>query len=169
MADIVPKEDLHRVVMTAIIYQKDDEEIRYLAVRRSPDKKVFPNLWVVPGGGLEPADYQNRPKTTEDAWYFALEDALRREIKEEVNLEIGKPKYLLDLVFIRPDKIPVLTLSYYAPYDSGEVVLEEGDLVDYAWIDLDQAKKLDFIPGVYEEMVMVDEILKGKSDAIYSS
>jgi 8-oxo-dGTP pyrophosphatase MutT (NUDIX family) len=161
MADVVSDKERHRVVMTAIIYRKESEGYKYLIAKRAPTKKVFPNLWTVPGGGLDPSDYENKPKTTEDAWYFVLEDALRREVKEEVGLEIGKPKYLLDLVFIRPDNIPVLTLSYYAPYVSGEVELEEGDLTEHKWITVVEVKDYEFISGIDAEIKMADEILNG--------
>jgi 8-oxo-dGTP pyrophosphatase MutT (NUDIX family) len=164
MADVVSDKERHRVVMTAIIYRKEGDIYKYLITKRAPTKKVFPNLWTVPGGGLEPSDYENKPKTTNDAWYFALEDALRREVREEVGLEIGKPKYLLDLVFIRPDNVPVLTLSYYAPYVAGDVKLEEGDLVEHKWINSSEVKGYEFISGIDAEIKMTDEILNGNSN-----
>jgi 8-oxo-dGTP pyrophosphatase MutT (NUDIX family) len=164
MAEYVSQQELHRIVMTAIIYRETEDGYRYLVTKRSPHKKVFPNLWTVPGGGLEPSDYEGKEKTTEDAWYFVLEEALKREVKEEVGLEIGKPKYLLDLVFIRPDNVPVLTLSYYAPYESGEVVLEEGDSTEYRWIMVSEVPALDFISGIGSEIVMADEILHGEDN-----
>ncbi len=78
------KVELHRVVSTAIIY-KDG---RYLIVKRNSDRKSFPGRWGVPGGGLEMVDYINTPKTTPDAWYGAVENSLKREIKEEVGIKI---------------------------------------------------------------------------------
>lgn len=147
--------ELHRIVSTAIIH-KDG---KYLIVRRSLSKKVFPGRWTVPGGGLEITDYINTPKTTPDAWYYAIENSLKREIKEEVGLEIEKLKYLLDLTFIRPDKIPVVTLSYYCDWKSGEVKLNDEN-VDYRWVTVDEAKNYDLIEGILEEMGMVNKILQ---------
>ncbi len=162
MAEIVKDNERHRVVMTAIIY---NEEGKYLIIKRSPNKKVFPNKWTVPGGGLEPQeDYLDTQKTTKDAWYFVVEKVIKREVMEEVNVEIEKPKYLLDLVFIRPDGIPVLTLSYYAKYKTGDVVLEEGDSTEYKWITAEEAKDLDMISGIAGEIEMVDRIIKGEND-----
>ena len=71
--------ELHRVCSTAIIH-KDG---KYIIIKRSPDKDVFPNRWHVPGGGLEKTDYINTPKTTPDAWYYAVENSLKREIVKE--------------------------------------------------------------------------------------
>lgn len=149
--------ELHRVVATAIIYKSG----KFLIVRRAPDKKVWPGRWTVPGGGLETDDYINTPPTTKNKiWYFALEKTLRREVKEEVGLELGKIDYLLDLTFIRPDDIPVLTLSFYAPYKSGQVKLDSEN-IDYKWISLDELDNYDLIEGIPGEIKMVDKILKG--------
>jgi len=149
--------ELHRITSTAIIC-KDG---KYLIVKRSPDKKVFPGKWTVPGGGLEVTDYINTEKTTSDAWYFAIENSLKREVREEVGLEVENLKYLLDLVFIRPDNIPVATLSYYCDYKSGEVVLN-AENVEYKWILASEARNYELISGIAEEIEMADRILKGE-------
>ncbi len=145
----------HRVAVTAIIY-KDG---KYLIAKRSPTKKRFPNKWTVPGGGLEVDDYMHdKPSTTAGQWYYAIEKTLRREVKEEVNLEIEKPQYLLDLAFISEQGQPCLVLSYYAEYKSGEVKLDE-DSCDYKWVSLIEAKDYDLIDGIWEEIEMVDRII----------
>ena len=149
--------ELHRIAITCIIYNKEG---KFLVTKRSPTKKAHPNKWTVPGGGLITDDYTNRPQTNGDqGWYGAVETALTREINEEVNVTIGEATYLLDLTFIRPDGVPVLVLSYYAPYLSGEVKMDE-DTVDYKWVNLTEAKELDLIPGIYEELEMVENRLK---------
>ncbi|OGZ33086.1 MAG: hypothetical protein A2V69_02735 [Candidatus Portnoybacteria bacterium RBG_13_40_8] len=151
--------ELHRITSTAIIYKGD----KYLLVRRSLKKKAFPGKWTVPGGGLEVDDYIDTPKTTHDHWYCGIETSLRREIKEECNLQVGKLKYLLDIIFIRPDGIPAIILSFYCPYKSGEVKLDE-DNTDYKWATCEEAKKYDLVEGLLEEIEMVDKILKGENE-----
>ncbi len=155
----IENKELHRVASTAII-QKDN---KYLILKRSLEKKVFPGMWTVPGGGLETDDYTDTPKTTKDHWYFAIEKSLRREIKEECNLEVGKLKYLLDIVFIRPDGVPAIVLSFYCPYKSGEVKLDE-DSVDYAWVTYEEAKEYNLIDGILEEIEMVEKIKNGEDE-----
>jgi 8-oxo-dGTP pyrophosphatase MutT (NUDIX family) len=151
----IKNRELHRIALTAIIH-KDG---KYLITKRSPDKKAFPNKWTVPGGGLEVDDYIDiEPTTKAGQWYYAIETALRREIKEEVNLEVDKPKYLLDLTFIRPDGVPVVVLSYYCNYSAGEVILDE-DAVEYAWVSVDELENYDLIDGIADEIREVDEIL----------
>jgi 8-oxo-dGTP diphosphatase len=155
--DIKDKE-LHRIAITTIIYTDDR---KYLITKRSMKKKAFPGKWTVPGGGLSVDDYINTPETFkgQKQWYHSLMNTLRREVKEEVNLEVGKPEYLLDLTLIRPDNIPVLVLSFFAPFESGEVKLDE-DSTEFAWVTVEEAKKYDLIDGIYDEIVEVDEILK---------
>ena len=150
--------ELHRIATTTLVYKPDST---YLITKRAMHKKVMPGKWTIPGGGLSMDDYINTPSSTEGAkqWYGALERSLRREIKEEVNLEIGKPELLVDLTFVRPDGIPVLVLSYFASYVSGEVKLDE-DATEFAWVTLDEAKKYDLIDGIWDEIRQVDEILK---------
>ncbi len=149
--------ELHRVVLTAIVHK----EGKYLIVRRTKNKKAFPGKWTVPGGGLEVDDYINLPKTTSEHWYFAIENSLRREVKEEVDLEIKRPRYLCDLIFIRKDGIPVAILSYYCGYKSGKVKLNEENIAA-KWVTAKEAKDYDLIPGISEEIEMVDRIQKGE-------
>ena len=151
----IKDKELHRIAVTAIIH-KDG---KYLIAKRAPHKKVFPNKWTVPGGGMETDDYTNTPVSTKSGqWYFAIEKTLRREVKEEVNPEIEKPIYLLDLAFIFPNGQPCIVLSYYAKYKSGEVKLD-ADSTDYKWVTLEEAKKFDLIEGIWEEIEMADKIL----------
>jgi len=151
-------QELHRIASTAIIIKNG----KYLITRRSLAKKAFPGKWTVPGGGLETDDYINtKPTTKAGQWYFALEKSLRREIKEEVNLDVKELNYLLDLTFVCPDGLPVLVLSYWTNYKSGKVKMDE-DSIDFKWVTLKEAKKHDLIDGIWEEIEMVDKILKKK-------
>lgn len=158
----IQDKELHRVEMTAIIYQKDR---KYLITKRSPHKKHFPGRWTVPGGGLSVDDYINLPRTHEgeNQWYYSLTNGLIREIKEEVGLSVGKPEYLLDLTFIKGDNVPVLVLSYFAEYLGGDVVLDQ-DATEFKWVSVDEMKDYDLIEGIDEEIRMVDDILKKRND-----
>lgn len=150
-------QELHRIASTAIIVK----DRKYLLTRRSLEKKAFPGKWTVPGGGLETDDYINLPRNKAGQWYFAIEKSLRREIKEEVGLEVKKLNYLLDLTFIRPDGIPVLVLSFWAFWKSGQVKLDN-DNIDFKWVSLKEAKKYDLIDGIWEEIEMAEKILNQK-------
>lgn len=160
--DIKDKE-LHRVATTAIIY---NAEGKFLITKRAMHKKHFPGRWTVPGGGLSTDDYTSLPRTHEgdNQWYYSVTNALKREVKEEVGLEIGKPEYLLDLTFIKGDGVPVLVLSYFAEYLSGVVTLDE-DATEYKWVSVVDLKNYDLIEGIDHEIEMVDEILKKRKNS----
>ncbi len=147
----------HRVVATAIIHKSG----KYLITKRSENKKVYPGKWTVPGGGLAIDDYIDEKPNEDRVWYFSLEKGLRREVMEETKLNIGKIDYLLDLTFIRPDNVAVLTLSFYAPWKKGAVKLSEEE-VDFVWATRDEIKNYDLIAGIREEIYMVDDILNNR-------
>ncbi len=153
--------ELHRITSTAIIYKKTEKDFEYLITKRSEDKKAFPGKWTVPGGGLEVDDYINTPKNSAGLWYNAVTNSLKREVMEEVNLKVGKLDFLCDITFIRSDGIPVIILSYYGPYESGEVELDE-DNIEYAWVTAKEAKEYDLIDGILGEIEEVEVILNKK-------
>jgi 8-oxo-dGTP pyrophosphatase MutT (NUDIX family) len=160
----IKDKELHRIVTTTLIYKPD---FTYLITKRAMHKKSHPGKWTIPGGGLTVDDYINTPHSEHgpNLWYGVLSNSLKRELKEEVNLEVGQPELLTDMAFIRPDAIPVICFSYFVPYTSGEVKIEQdtdGDTVDFAWVTLEQAKSYDLIPGIWDEIRQVDEILKGR-------
>ncbi|MDD5254244.1 MAG: NUDIX domain-containing protein [Candidatus Nanoarchaeia archaeon] len=147
----------HYIAITGIII-KDG---KYLIAKRSPEERVFPNLWTVPGGKLEATDYINRPKDTSAHWYNIFEDALKREVLEEIGLKIKNLRYLTSLSFIGPNNIPNIVVSLFADHHEGEVKLSK-DLTDYRWVTLEEAKNYELIEGIYEEIEMLDKILKGE-------
>jgi 8-oxo-dGTP diphosphatase len=148
---------LHEVVITAIIVKDGN----YLVTRRSPLKKRFGGMWTVPGGKLETSDYVNLPKDTKDYWYNVLEQVLRREVKEEVGLEIKNIEYVTSLATIHADGAPSLVISCMAEWESGEVVLQESETDKYAWVSLEEAKNHELIGGIYEELEMADARRRG--------
>ncbi len=152
------KQKAHYLVVTGIII-KDG---KYLITKRAPTEKAFPNEWTVPGGKLELDDYKNREKDTSAHWYNIFEDLLKREVTEEVNLEMKNIRYLTSLSYIRSDDIPTIIVSLYADYDKGEIKLCPA-LTDHAWVSLEEAKNYKLIEGIYEELEMLDKFLKGET------
>ena len=145
----------HFVVATAIVVKGD----KFLIAKRAAHEKAFPNRWTVPGGKLVRHEYGQLPyKTKFPQWYNVVDWVLRKEIKEEVSLSVRQLNYLCDLVFIRPDGFPVVTLSYWAKYKAGKVKLCK-DLTDYAWVALAEAKSYDLIEGIFTELKDVAKLL----------
>ncbi len=143
---------LHEVAITAIII-KDG---KYLITRRSPNKKRFPGMWTVPGGKMETNDYLKLPKDTEFYWYNVLERTLRREIKEEVGIDIDNIEYVTSLATVHVDGSPSLVISCVADYVSGEIKLQSEENDQFAWVDLEEAKEYKLLDGIYDELVMVE-------------
>ncbi len=159
----IKDKELHRITTTAIIYKKIKSDFVYLITKRAMHKKVMPGKWTVPGGGLNVDDYINTPVSTKGSnqWYGALQKSLLREIQEETGVKIGKPEFLIDLTFIRPDGVPVICFSHFAKFISGKVKLDE-DATEFAWPTLKEAKKYDLIDGIWGELRDVEKILKSR-------
>lgn len=149
---------LHEVAITAIVV-KDE---KFLVIRRSPNKKRFPGKWTVPGGKLETRDYLDMPKDTKYYWYNVLEKVLKREVKEETGIEIKNIEYITSLATIHADGNPSLVISCMADYLSGEIILQDEEVDQHAWVNLKEAKNYDLLDGIYDELVMVDKKLKGE-------
>jgi 8-oxo-dGTP pyrophosphatase MutT (NUDIX family) len=156
--DLDPR--LHFVTATAIIAKTDAKGVsKFLILKRSMNEKAFPGKWTVPGGKLVKKEYEALPyKTPYPQWYNMMEWLVRKEVREEAGIEIEKPEYLTDLVFIRPDGFPVVTLSFWARYKSGEVKLN-GEMTDSAWVTTEEAKRYDMIEGIADEITEVDRRL----------
>jgi 8-oxo-dGTP diphosphatase len=155
---------LHYIVVTGIIVRNG----KYLITKRAEWEKAFPNKWTVPGGKLETDDYLNRDKDTKEHWYNVFEDLLRREVKEEVSLEIENMGYVTSMVYMRPDGIPCIIVSLFADSKSGEIELCNA-LTEYAWVDLEQAKNYDLIEGIYDELIILDNFIKTGKSMVWDS
>lgn len=149
---------LHEVAITAIVI-KDG---KYLITRRAPNKKRFPGRWTVPGGKMETNDYLVLPKDTQFYWYNVLERTLRREVKEEVGIDIDNIEYVTSLATVHDDSSPSLVISCVADYVSGEVRLQPEESDDFAWVSLEEAKGYDLLDGIWDELVMVEKKKSGK-------
>ncbi|MFH1608022.1 MAG: NUDIX domain-containing protein [archaeon] len=148
------KNQVHYVTATVILV-KDG---KFLIAKRADWEKAFPGKWTVPGGKLEVLDYVLREKDTSVQWYNVLEDLAKKEVFEEVGLEMKKVEYVTSLVYIRPDNIPSLIISLWAEPVGDNVRLCKA-LTDYKWVDIHEAKNYDLIDGIYEELEMLDRKL----------
>jgi len=50
----------------------------------------------------------------------------------------------------------------FCDYASGEVKLSK-DLIEYAWVDIKELKKYELVPGLREEIELVDKALKERN------
>ncbi|MBI4054156.1 MAG: NUDIX hydrolase [Candidatus Doudnabacteria bacterium] len=102
---------------------------RYLLVRRNPKKypEVGPK-WDIIGGRIDPG--------------ATLLENLRREIREEVKLELlDEPKLVAAQDILRVPGKHVVRLTYTASIQ-GEPALDD-DHLEFRWFSLDQIKSMD--------------------------
>ncbi|MBL7206645.1 MAG: NUDIX domain-containing protein [Candidatus Aenigmarchaeota archaeon] len=110
----------------------------FLFVRRSPKSKFEANKWGFAGGAV---------KFTENPI-----DALKREIMEEVGLEIDNHKLfnIYNGVFDSNDnktKRHSILITFICDVKNREVKLNEKEHSEFKWTNLDEMKELDVIEG----------------------
>ena len=102
--------------------------------------------WVVPGGHVELGE--------------RMEDALRREVKEETNLDIHEIEFLCFQEFIYDERFwkrsHFIFFDYACKTDSTDVRLND-EAEEYRWVTLDEALAL---PVEYYTAVAVREYVK---------
>lgn len=149
--DQAKQDKLFYFAPTVVVYRSDDS--RCLIMKRHEREVVGGGKWSVPGGKLE------RKDLPEPINRNALENLLMRETLEECGLElVPEFKYLRSLTFVRPDGIPVVTLSFAAAYKSGEVVLEAGSFTEHAWVNAEEVTKYDCLGAISDEIAQTIQI-----------
>ncbi len=160
------KDKLFYFVANVIVYRKKDKKC--LILKRSETEKTHPGKYCVPGGKLEWKDLDiNKPtRLNGDVIDFEnqLEKLLARETFEEAGIKIKQElKYINNVVFIRPDGIPVVLVKFASEYESGEIKLEDS-FTDFAWVDEKEVKKYDCIQGIAEEIKETIKIFNNKNE-----
>jgi ADP-ribose pyrophosphatase YjhB (NUDIX family) len=111
---------LHVVFVEAWVKKGD----HYLLAKRSSKDDQAAGKWAVPGGKVEMELESN-----------IVENSLKREVREEVGIEIDNFRFLMSRSFIRSSGHHVVALSFIADYQSGEAMpLEDQDEV--RWVPL---------------------------------
>lgn len=112
--------------VTAAIIKKDD---KFLIARRSPNKHLA-GFWEFPGGKIEDGE--------------TPENCLKRELQEELNIQVTIKGFFMENEHHYGDRIIVLK-AYLCELLTGEITLKDHD--QFAWIDLDEFNNYNFAPA----------------------
>ena len=134
-----------RIRVGGIILDKD----RMLLIAHEKDGDIY---WLLPGGGVNFGE--------------SLEDALRRELLEELNISVKIDKISLLSDSIHPSgQRHIVNVSFLCSYLSGEYKLGEEDrLHGFNFFTAEELESLKIYPPINTELI---DILKGKDSATY--
>lgn len=129
-----------RVIVVAVV---QNERGDYLICRMPRDRGVFPGQWGLPGGGIEAGE--------------RMEAALRREIKEELGIEINdiKPLFFKDGLhkksFADASQLDIymIFLVFLCRAASDEIKLS-AEFSDYAWVSRETLQDYDLNSATIE-------------------
>ncbi len=82
----------------------------------------------------------------------SLEEAVRREVREEVGVDVGALQYFGSQPWPFPNS---LMLGFYAEWSHGEIVIDPAEIVDAQWFHIDD---LPPIPG---SMSIASQLING--------
>ena len=127
-------------VIAAVIFQVEGE---VCCVQRSENRKGYISLkWEFPGGKIERGE--NR------------EQALRREINEELDVEIDNLEYFMTVEHTYPD-FHLIMHSYTCSIAKGEPVLKEH--VALKWLRVEELDQLDWAAA---DIPIIEKLLRGR-------
>lgn len=155
-------EKLFYVVANVIVYRKADN--RCLVLQRDPREKVHPGKYAFIGGKLEWKDldiaHPGRINGEVLDYPNAVEELLAREAREEAGITIGAAlMYINSVAYVRPDETPTCSIKFVAECISGEVTLEEGAFINYAWVNEEEVKELSCVDGIEDEVAQAIRLM----------
>jgi len=125
------------IVATAVLV-KDN---KFLILKRK--KGIHANKWSFPGGKV---------KKGED-----LIKALKREVKEETNLDIENIKKISEYEYKRPNGDITLGYCFSAVPKNTEVteVILDKESLEFKWISKDELKNYDYIKEIEKDILKI--------------
>lgn len=137
--------EIKRTIVSGLVFSKDGKLLMGL---KDPAKGgVFPDVWHLPGGGVDEGE--------------SLEDALTRELHEEIGLDIANARIVRVSTIGKgssektlPDGEKVLChmefnrFEVHLDKDASEIDIKpESDLVETRWFDKNELSFVKQIPG----------------------
>lgn len=133
----MPEEIILQVGVKILLKNKDN---KYLLIRRS--LKKYPevdNRWDIVGGRIHPGT--------------PLLDNLKREIKEETDLElVGSPRLIGAQDILRIAGKHIVRITYIGEA-TGEIKLDTSENDEYLWYDFGELKKVEGLDKYFKELL----------------
>ena len=126
------------------------ENGKILFIAHKKDNAVY---WLLPGGGVKSGE--------------SLEEALKRELKEELNISIKVKDVALICDSIAPDDSKhIVNICFFCSHNTGKYFLsKEQRLYDFGFFDVDALMKhLQILPPIKNEL---ENMLSGFDNNIY--
>jgi 8-oxo-dGTP pyrophosphatase MutT (NUDIX family) len=124
-----------------------NEENKLLLLKRSEDDNWMPNKFALVGGGINENEIP--------------EEAIIREIKEETNLSVKKPK----LVYSTIEENTFLYV-YVGKIKNSEKIKLNDEHTGYVWVDSAEIKNYDTVPDLGNMIKKVYEILVSNNEGL---
>jgi 8-oxo-dGTP diphosphatase len=132
------------VNVEAAIY-RDGE---YLLAQRAEQEDHAAGTWSLVGGKVEGVAEAND----------VLERTVRREVREEVGVELGATQYVESTAFVADGGSHVVNVVFLCEHESGTPeVREPEELAAVEWVDPDAVSDREDVPGFTEAYVAAAE------------
>jgi 8-oxo-dGTP diphosphatase len=131
------------IKMVAAIIRNED---KFLLVKQAKGA-AHEGLWAFPAGRVEDNE--------------SLEDALRREVKEETNLDISQIKFL-EVVKVKDENMGIDAEVYVfeCRHQRGNPK-PESDVEEFKWVTIEEIEKFEMRPGMLR-MIKKLKLLKNQ-------
>jgi ADP-ribose pyrophosphatase YjhB (NUDIX family) len=117
-----------------------NEKNELLVVKKSPKEQIDAGLWTIPGGKIYPQEH--------------IIDGLRREVLEEVGLEITHPQWIGEDVFQNQEAM--FHAEHFMCKTQNALVVLEKKLTEYKWIaGLQDIESLPFAVNIKKRIVEI--------------
>jgi 8-oxo-dGTP pyrophosphatase MutT (NUDIX family) len=125
----------YTIVVNGVVFDKELNKILIIKRKEGLQK----GKWAFPGGKLENE---------------TILEGLKREIKEEVNLDIeNKKEYIADYQYKREDGSLSLGLSFLV-FAKNEDICKNEEIEDFKWVIREDLINYDLVEGLEEEALI---------------
>ncbi len=105
----------------ALIYRNVDGTLQCLMTKRSLQSSFLPGVYELPGGHIELGETD--------------QEGLRREIREELNLEVSVGNFFDSFTYIHNGKTVLENIYLAAPISSlDDIKIQESEIHSYRWV-----------------------------------